>query len=703
MNEVDGISRRRLLGMGGAAAGLAAAGSLLPPSLHKAMAAPMRTGGVAAVEHVIVLMQENRSFDHYFGRLRGVRGFGDTTPLRLPGEGSAFEQPDGSGGVVLPFSLREAAERASRDGDDIQYLGDLDHSFGGSTAAWSQGWNDGWVPAKSAATMTYYDRADIPLQYELADTFTICDAYHCSVFGSTNPNRNYLWSGKTGFEPGSSRRAVTNAAYSYDHAGYEWPTYPERLEKAGVSWQIYQEWDNFTDNAVEYFQTFKRIGHKMLAAVDGSYRTTEEFYDSLARKTPEEQKRLVAQLDDGRSRLGEDESRLFSRAMYRSEPGTLVSRLRADVERGTLPKVSWLVPPAADSEHPGASTPVGSANLVYRVLDVIASNPEVWSKTAVLINFDENDGYFDHVPPPVEPRPAGGNSDDWYDGRPIGLGPRVPMTIVSPWTIGGHVSSEVSDHTSVVQFLEKVTGVEEPNISTWRRNVCGDLTSAFDFEVAGNPPALGQPGPVPVPMRRWHPEPPADQALPDQEKGRRPARALPYRVSVSLRPTAAGGIDIRLEDTGDQGAPFAIYPYAGELDAPQHVFVPSGGHITTRLPVPTGGWDIAVQGPNRFWYEAAGSVTGTANRVDVRTRPLKQGAIELRLINDGDSVVTLDLRSSEPDGAAETAELEPGQVKLVSWRTDHGWFDVVATAREDGSFRRRVTGRVETGRAGFTG
>ncbi|WP_029534922.1 alkaline phosphatase family protein [Saccharopolyspora spinosa] len=154
---------------------------------------------------------------------------------------------------MLPFSLRQGAEREGRPVSDIQYLGDLDHS-----------------------------------------------AYHCSVFGSTNPNRNYLWTGTTGYEPGSTKRAVTNAAYSYDHvgysydpAGYEWTTYPERLEKAGLSWQIYQEWDNFTDNAVEYFKTFKAIGYKLLASVDGNFRTTEEFYTALFEKPAAEQQRLL--------------------------------------------------------------------------------------------------------------------------------------------------------------------------------------------------------------------------------------------------------------------------------------------------------------------------------------------------------------------------------------------------------------------------
>ncbi len=336
------LSRRRFLGLGAAAGGLAVTGSLLPPSVHAAMARPARRGGLRAIEHVIVLMQENRSFDHYFGRLQGGRGFGDSTPLRRRGGGTVFDQPIASGGEVLPFSLRQAAIAAGRPVSDIQYLDDLPHGFVDATAAWADGWDDNWIAAKGQATMTFYERVDIPLQYELADTFTLCDAYHCSVNGSTNPNRNYLWSGTTGFEPATGLRAVTNAAYSYDHLGYDWTTFPERLEDAGVSWRIYQEWDNFTDNAVEYFTPFKRIGTKMLSAVTPRFRTTEELYDTVmfGGLPPAEQQRLLAELTAGRELLTEAEKRLFDLAMFRSEPESLVPRLRADIAAGTLPQVS---------------------------------------------------------------------------------------------------------------------------------------------------------------------------------------------------------------------------------------------------------------------------------------------------------------------------------------------------------------------------
>ncbi len=676
-----------------------AAGSLLPPSLHAAMAAPPRRGGVRAVEHVVLLMQENRSFDHYYGRLRGVRGYGDRHPLRQRDGSSILEQRDAAGSV-LPFSLREAAAAAGRPPGDIQYLGDLPHGFTDATAAWADGWWDGWLPAKGRASMTFYDRRDVPLQYELAETFTTLDAYHCSVFGSTNPNRNYFWSGTTGYEPDGVSRAVTNAAYSYAHGGYGWTTYPERLEAAGVSWQIYQEWDNFTDNAVEYFTPFKRIGTKMLAHVTGAYRTTEEFYDSLHAKPAAEQDALLAQLETGRSALSARERRLFDKAMYRSRPGTVLQRVRDDIAAGSLPTVTWVVPPAALSEHPGASTPVGSAGLVYDLLDAVAADRDTWESTAVLLNFDENDGFFDHVPPPVAPRPASGNDDDWYAGKPIGLGPRVPMTIVSPWTVGGFVDSSVADHTSTIRFLERVTGVREPNISDWRRTVCSDLTGAFDWDRHHRPPALAQPGPVPDAIDRWRPEPPSEQTAPEQEAGRRRSRALPYQPSASAS-VVRGAVEVALANTGRETASFTVYPYVGGTGQP--VSVPVRGRKRLRVAPVGGGWDLLVQGPQRFWCEIAGTLDGRAAGVDVRSGTIRtRSSLRIDLVNEGRDSVTLVVEPRAYQGRRRTVRLKGrGEASLV-WPTDRGWYDVEVTSPDDATFRRRLTGRVETGRPSVT-
>jgi len=700
VNDISGPSRRQVLGAGAAAAGAAVASSLLPASLHRAMAAPVRPGGLRAVEHVVLLMQENRSFDHYYGRLRGVRGYGDRDPLRRRAGGSVFAQADGSRDV-LPFSVRQAASSAGRPATDIQYLGALPHGFTDATQAWADGWWDQWIPAKTVSTMTYYDRRDIPLQYELADTFTSLDAYHCSVFGSTNPNRNYWWTGTTGFEPDGVRRAVGNDAYDYGHAGYDWTTYPERLEAAGVTWQIYQEWDNFTDNAVEYFKPFKAIGTKMLAHVDGSYRTTEEFYDSLHGKSAAEQDALLAQLAEGRAALTPAERSLFDRAMYRSRPGTLLGRIRSDIRAGTLPTVVWVVPPAAASEHPGASTPVGSANLVHDLLDVIAADVDTWSRTALLLNFDENDGYFDHVPPPIAPRPATGAGDDWFLGKPIGPGPRVPMTIVSPWTVGGVVDSSLADHTSTIRFLERVTGVREPNISAWRRSVLSDLTSAFDWDRAGKPPHTRQPDPVPDPITRWHPDPPTEQALPTQESGRRPARALRYQPLVS------GGVDngvltLALTNAGDGPVAFTVYRYGDALARPSFHTVDGAGQELVTVPAATD-WDVVVQGPNRFWCELAGTAAGAAAGIDVRPSVVRRRAtLGLDLANTGGAPVTLTLTARHYAGGLRTVTVPAGGHRTLTWPTDHGWYDVEVTAAGDDTFRRRLTGRIETGRPTVT-
>ena len=112
-------------------------------------------------------------------------------------------------------------------------------------------------------------------------------------------------------------------------------------------------------------------------------------------------------------------------------------------------------------------------------INAVAANPDLWAKTVFILNYDENDGLFDHVIPPL---PAAGTPDEFVHGQPIGGGYRVPCIIVSPWTVGGWVAGEVFDHTSTLQFLEWFTGVREPNISAWRRRTFGDLRSALRLD-----------------------------------------------------------------------------------------------------------------------------------------------------------------------------------------------------------------------------
>ncbi|MER7106777.1 phosphocholine-specific phospholipase C [Streptomyces sp. NPDC000229] len=692
------MSRRRMLALGGGVLGAAAAGSLLPPSLRAAMAAAPPSGGLRAVRHVVILMQENRSFDHYFGTLRGVRGFGDRNAVELPSGKPVFEQPGPLGRTVLPFPVRDAAETQKKD---LQYIGDLDHSWGGGAKAWRDGWMDGWVSAKTAATMAYYDRRDIPLHYELADTFTICDAYHSSIHTSTSPNRNHLWSGWTGYEADGSR-AVTNAAYAEGtHPGYPWPTYAERLEKAGRTWKTYTEWENFTDNNIEFFTTFKQIARKALAKT-GDHTYMESFYAAV-RDTGDAAERaaLLAALEEGVATLTDQERSLFERGLRRVETGTLADAFRADVAAGALPEVSYLVPSAIDSEHPGSSSPIASATLVYKVLDALGSHPDVWRHTVVLINYDENDGFFDHVPPPV---PPADNTDERWKGLPTGLGIRVPLLVVSPWTVGGYVCSEVFDHTSVIRFLEAWTGVGEPNITSWRRKATGDLTSAFDFRRGRPQPEVERPGAIPPFTGRWRPQPPLVQHMPVQEPGTRPARPLPYQPDAYGR-LKDGGLTVTLSNTGKASAHFALYPYAGEFTAPQHQDV--RGTAQWRVPLTRDAYRFTITGPNGFRREFAGTAAGGAevtSRIDPHERDLP-----LTLAATGNRPVTFTVRAlgyvDEADLGDWTRQVtvKAGRSRTVvhSAADAHGWYDVEVTGPD--GFRRRLMGHIENGRASVSG
>ncbi|MEJ9078496.1 alkaline phosphatase family protein [Gordonia malaquae] len=593
--NVSEHSRRHFLGLTAGAVGMAGAASLLPPSLLSAVAQARPAGSIDDVEHVVVLMQENRSFDHYFGTMKGVRGFADNSAK--PG---VFIQ-DG----IHPFLARDAANRGSLS---VEYLASLPHEWADGQRALRHGHCDGWIAAKGAATMACYSRRDIPFHHALAETFTICDGYFASSPTGTGTNRNYLFSGKSGYEPWGAR-SVGNEMYAPVHPGLTWETYAESLQRAGVDWRVYQEWDNFTDNNLDFFSTFRAIGRDALLRAGQLGIDLTGFYSLLiesGRKGPHgdvlpsaDQRARVAAVHRAARALGRRQAELYDRALYRSEPGTLISRFRKDVERDRLPAVSWIVAPEADSEHPRSSSPVQSANVVYRLLDALASSPEVWRKTAVILNYDEFDGYFDHVVPPL---PPAGEPDEWWEGDPMGFGFRVPMTIVSPWTVGGRVSSEVFDHTSVVRFLERVTGVRCPNISAWRRKVSGDLVSTLDFGRSDGLQVPETPGPPPTFHKRWTAKP--GGGFPEQETGVTTALPTPYRLSANV----VNGT-VELINDGDRSAVFAVF-HDGDVT---HATVRG----TRRIRLPRTTDHVVITGPDRFLRDLHFAPGGSSARVEL--------------------------------------------------------------------------------------
>jgi phospholipase C len=471
------LTRRRLVKSAAQLASFSAAATLMPPNVQKLLAqGPRRTGSLKDIRHVVMLMLENRSFDHYFGTMAGVRGFGDPHALTLPNGMSVFHQPDAENpkGYMLPFHLDTFSTKA-------QALPSTSHAWAVQHRAWNGGRMDQWLPAHRAAdgahgpyTMGYFKREDIPFHYALAEAFTICDAYHCSVMGPTRPNRFY-W--LTGTIDADGRYGSPQTNGNTPPEGLRWKTYAERLEEAGVSWKVYQHADNGT-------------GFNVL-------RVFRQFMDSPP----------------------------GSPLRVKGMPSAVDGQFEYDALHDRLPAVTWLCPTNEGSEHPANSMPAAGAEFIAAKLDAVAANPDVWAKTVFIINYDENDGLFDHVPPPVPPR---GTPGEFINGLPVGGGFRVPCILVSPWTAGGWVCSQPFDHTSVLQFLERFTGVREPNISDWRRQTFGDLTRAFRF---GAPPA--RPPILPSTSGLLHharhaaatlPAPPipgADQSMPVQERGGR--------------------------------------------------------------------------------------------------------------------------------------------------------------------------------------
>jgi len=419
------FSRRRMLATATALSGVAVSSAMLPVNLRRALAASagrQPTGALGDIEHIVILMQENRSFDHYFGTMPGVRGFADPAAIRLPNGAPVFRQPfkEHPQGYLTPFRYDTTMTSA-------QATPGTDHSWPTQHQAWNNGRMDQWIAAKGPYTMGYFAQADIPFQWALAQAFTICDNYHCSVLGPTNPNRLYMWTGM--IDPGGTGGGpVIDDSPAYNNVILSWTTYPERLQRAGISWQVYQEEDNYDDNALAWFTQY--------AAAPAS-------------------------------------SPLWQRGMRKRAAGWF----EADAIAGRLPQVSWIVAPTAQSEHPDYF-PAAGAEYVASKIDAIASNEDLWYKTLFILTYDENDGIFDHVPPPVAPK---GTKGEYVGGEPIGLGFRVPAIVVSPWSAGGRVYSGVLDHTSLIQIIERRFGVKEPNITDFRRRTCGDFTGTLNF------------------------------------------------------------------------------------------------------------------------------------------------------------------------------------------------------------------------------
>ena len=689
-------SRRNFL----RAASMGAALTALPASIARALAIdPARvTGTIKDVKHVVILMQENRSFDHYFGTLRGVRGFGDRHPVPVSGDRTVWQQSDGKR-EVRPFHLD------TKTTDALKVPG-TPHSFADAQAAWGQGRLSEWPRYKTAYSMGYYQRDDIPFQFALAENFTICDAYHCSVTSGTDPNRIVFWSGSNfdpavrasgknctdvNSEPNNLRcwikGALPTPGYSYAGNALTWSTIPDVLQAAGIDWRIYQ---------------------------DPNDNWTGAMHGGLAFASFRDAKPGSPHYQRGMSEF-------------------TLERLAQDVQDGTLPAVSWVLPPKEWSEHPSASTPLQGAEFTAMVLDMLTRNPETWASTALFLTFDENDGLFDHVPPPSPPsydrdgklrgkatldlaghyfHDVDGKYTDPTDDisgniRPWAMGPRVPMYVISPWSKGGWVTSEVLDHTSIGQFIEKRFDVVVPAISPWHRAVSGDLTSAFDFAGPSDaafpvlPAVAGASGVVLAHMQRPKIVPPAIPQPLTQEAGTRPSRALPYVLHADTRVDIAGRrVMVDFRNAGAAGAVFHVYDRLQLDRIPRRYTVEAGKALADEWAVGGDGrYDIWILGPNGFVRSIKGSLA------DNPTPPLIMASYDrkgpaLRLSVRGQGRVLV--RNDHYGTPATTPIMLPSGASAAhvwSAKASQGWYDLLITAA---GFEQRMAGRIETGAHGIS-
>jgi phospholipase C len=747
MSQMD---RRKFLQLTGMTAITA---SSLEANIAKALAvkANKRTGTIRDVEHIVILMQENRPFDHHFGTLRGVRGFSDprAVEIHLPltnggiAPVSVFLQPAGAtyaaygvppnshnlGGpangvaVIPPFRVNPNSVSPGLESLGLTYLPGTGHGWQAIHEAWNQGKYDNWPARQSPIAMNYMTRADIPYHCALADAFTVGDAYFCSVMGPTNPNRDHMFTGcignvnylGSGGTDGSGAGPVTYNGLSVNQKYFVWETFPEVLQAAGVTWKMYQDLagatfapdfgdgtgnsfaGNFGDNTVLYFNQYATAA------------TNSPLFQNAATGT---------QILNNIPSLGAPQSDWLAWAEHLFDP------FRSDVQNGTLPQVSWIVAPAGYCEH--SNWPINyGAWYISQVLDILVSNPDVFSKTVLLVNYDEADGSFDHIVPPCVPAtPANGASTVSIENElvttstphgPIGLAQRVPFIAISPWSKGGYVNSQVFDHTSVIQFIEKRFGVFERNITPWRRAVAGDLTSVFNF---ANP----NDAPVSLPSTDGFLPPPTELngvdgttfvptpndviiGVPPQEKGIRPARALPYEMDVQASVDSSNSmIVLTFINTGSAAVVFHVR--SGNPADPVRWYTVEPGKTLAGVWNGASTYDLSVYGPNGFVRFFNGSIGGNVAALDVAATYGSEGGrptIHLKIKNAGAQSADVTVFDAYT-GNVNTRTLN-GRATLsdkLTLEQFYGWYDFIVTVGGDPSFEYRLAGHVETGQDSFS-
>jgi phospholipase C len=615
----------------------------------------------------------------------------------LPNGNPVWYQPNGDN-YLLPF-------HPGAPNLGLQFIEDLVHDWTSTHHAWDAGKHDAWVPNKGTTTMAHLHRSDIPFHYALADAFTICDAYHCSLLGETNPNRYYMWTAWVGNDGRGGGLVIDNA-----ERGYSWSTYPELLQKAGITWKIYQD-----------------IGNGLTAAGFWGWTPADPYIGNYGDN---------ALLYFTQYQNAQPGTPLANRAKTGTEirvSGTLFDEFKKDVFSGNLPQVSWITAPEAYTEHPSWPANYG-AWYVSQMLDILTDNPDVFSKTLFIITYDENDGFFDHMPPitaPVSPTRGISNvetTNELFQGStnyptsqypvgPYGMGIRVPMILVSPWSKGGWVSSQVFDHTSLIRLLEtrfgdEYPGITENNVTPWRRAVAGDLTSAFNFKSPNDgkvqlPSTIAYQPPDNKRHPNYVPTPPTVQAMPHQEAGIRPARAVPYVSSVSGNVVPGQNqFQIRFANHGTVAAVYQVYTSSGQFAPRTYTVAPNTAISDTwnYARISLNQYNLLVFGPNGFYRVFKGSFGAVSANLQIRvTYNINENGISLEVTNANSVLVPLRLFDYYTQQTMQrSVEANMSFNEFWSLATFYGWYDITIETDADPTFQARLAGHLETGEDSMT-
>ncbi len=841
-------SRRDFIKQAALLSGSTALAGFFPAAIQRAMSInPAKGTSYLDAEHIVILMQENRSFDHSFGKLKGVRGFNDPRAISLPNQNKVWLQSNTKGETYAPF-------RFDIKNSKVTWMSSLPHSWENMVQARNEGKHDEWLEAKKSGrkqyqhmplTMGFFDREDIPFYYALADAFTVCDYHFCSCLTGTTANRHFLWTG-TLRDPRyrKSKAMVHNGDVTYNKWA-RWKTFPERLEETGVSWKVYQnelsmpcgfegeesDWlGNFTNNNLEWFEQYgvryaegfqnylttvideypgriKSI-EKELASVDKNSDSFKELTTKL-----EETKDHLKQAQENKEKWGREifeelseyERNIHNKAFQTNSEypdyhsietlkyddngtpremkvpkGDILYQFRKDVDDDQLPAVSWVCAPKNFSDHPGA--PWYGAWYISEMMNILTKNPEVWKKTIFIVTYDENDGYFDHIPPFV-PAEAGNpetgkvshDIDTWQEFArkedelerrqdnpdsarwgPVGLGFRVPMIVVSPWSRGGFVNSDVLDHTSTIQLIEKVMQKKasgplyEDNISPWRRMVCGDISSAFrpyNGEQIALPDSVehdefvatihqaqfrdlprGYQNLTSKEQQQINENPRDSVHMPQQEPGIKDSNALCYQMHADgfldqserhFKLTLSNPDFVFGEQT--RGVPYIVYAIGEyksvtgdgyETNRAWNYAVAAGDQLEEVFPINhfrNPEYHFRVYGPNGFYREFKGNQKDPA--LDIKYtceqeehHPSKlTGNLEIRFNNQSGKNLNLHIQDMAYGEPPVQLIIEPGkQSTVIGLSKSHHWYDCKITVEGYDQFSQHIAGRVETGKHGKT-